>query len=98
MTSNPCHGCSEIPSYSSKKCAECGYKFAMEPDELEMANALVRAGANRIYKVLRLSGVGLSFAAVAAEILDRSEVAVGLLALGIGIYVVGTVGVWWNDE
>lgn len=98
MTPIPCRGCNEIPSYSSKKCADCGYKFAMAPGELEMENGLTRIRADRIYKLLRLSGVGLSFGAVAAEILDQSVAAVGLLALGVAIYVIGTVSVWWNAE
>ena len=98
MASNPCHGCSEIPSYSSKKCAECGYKFAMEPNEREMKNALFRIRVDRIYKLIRLSGAGLSFAALAAEIVDQSAAAICLLALGGAIYVVGTVGAWWNAE
>ena len=98
MASNPCDGCSEIPSYSSKKCAECGYKFAMQPDELEIEIALTRIRADRIYKLLRLSGVGLSFAAVVAEFVDQSGAAVYLLALGAAIFVIGTVSVWWNAE
>lgn len=62
-----------------------------------MENVLSRIRTERIYKLLRLCGVCLAFGAIGTELLDRSVAAIGLLALGVAIYVMGTVGAWWNE-
>lgn len=98
MTSAPCLECSETPSYYSKKCAECGYKFASLPGELERENALVRLRAAGVYKFIRRCGVAVSGGAVVPAYLDDPLAAVCILGLGVAIYMTGIVGAWWNEE
>jgi hypothetical protein len=98
MTSAPCFGCSETPSYYSKKCVECGYKFASLPGELERENALTRLRAARVYKLIRRVGVAVSGGAVVPAYLDDPIATFCILGLGIAIYMTGIVGAWWNEE
>jgi hypothetical protein len=98
MTSAPCFGCSETPSYYSKKCAECGYKFASLPGGLERENALTRLPAARGYKLIRWFGVSVSGGAVVPAYLDDPIAAVCIFGLGVTIYMTGIVGAWWNEE
>jgi hypothetical protein len=98
MTSAPCLGCSETPSYYSTKCAECGYKFASLPGELERENALVRLRAARVYKLIRWFGVAVSGGAVVLAYLGDPITVVCILGLGVAIYITGIVGAWWNEE
>ena len=93
-----CEGCGDKPSYYTKKCIECGYRFAFSASELDLERNLDRLRSARVYKFVRLLGAGLSFGAVGAAILDYPTVAVAVVGLGAAIYVAGVAASWWNMD
>ncbi|RZI40104.1 hypothetical protein EGT07_24935 [Herbaspirillum sp. HC18] len=97
MTPDPCLGCSETPSYASTRCADCGYKFASLPYVRKIERTLEYLRANKIYKLVRMVGLGLSVGALGAAIGGHATVAMGLLIAGVALYITGTVAAWMND-
>lgn len=67
-------------------------------NESAVKEAMAREHSTHVYKLVRLIGGGLALGATGAAILDYPIVAIAVLGLGIGLFVCGAAGAWWNNR
>jgi ribosomal protein L40E len=92
-----CSECEAILSVHAEACHACGYPVVSRgqpalPDENETKVAPLRE-----YKLMQLAGIAMSCAGFAAVLADALVIASVTVTVGVGTYMTGLLGAWWNS-
>ena len=92
-----CSECQAALSVHAEACHACGYPVVSRgqpasPLEIETSSAPLRE-----YKLMQLAGIGMSCAGFVAVLADALVIASVAMTVGIGTYMTGLLGAWWNS-
>ncbi len=90
-----CTECNARVPAEAEACPECGYPIASSApaalhEESEAAHAL------KEYRLIQLLGIIVAGAGTAAAFADSPLAAAVAITIGVGTYVIGLLGAWWN--
>lgn len=92
-----CSECQAALSTHAEACHACGYPVMARgqpalPTDEETVSATLKE-----YRLMQVAGIGLSCAGFLAVLADALVFAGVSVTVGIGTYMTGLLGAWWNS-
>lgn len=92
-----CSECRAALSMHAEACHECGYPVMARGQPASPTERETDSAPLKEYKLMQLAGIGLSCAGFVAVLADALVLAGVSVTVGIGTYMTGLLGAWWNS-
>lgn len=81
----------------AEACHACGYPVVSLGQPALTAETETEAAPLKEYKLMQLAGIAMSCAGFVAVLADALVIASVTVTVGIGTYMTGLLGAWWNS-
>lgn len=92
-----CSECRAALSVHAEACHECGYPVMARGQPALPTDKETDPAPLKEYKLMQLAGIGLSCAGFVAVLADSLVIAGVSVTIGVGTYMTGLLGAWWNS-
>ncbi|WP_151634591.1 hypothetical protein [Noviherbaspirillum aerium] len=92
-----CSECQAALSTHAEACRECGYPVMARGQPASPTDKETVPASLKEYRLMQLAGIGLSCAGFLAVLADALVFAGVSVTVGIGTYMTGLLGAWWNS-
>lgn len=96
MSAPSCSKCRTTLPVHAETCVECGHRILDNPVHYGDEDGETTHSFLHEYKLLQLLGSGVIAVGAIAALADSPIAATVTVMIGVGIYIAGLLGRWWN--